>query len=127
VLGGTGADAVKVGIGVTAPTSELEVNGYTQLGTNAPAIKTLELTGTTASAQGSQVGVAHGLSSAKILSVDVLVEYSAGSFVHHSYTYNSGYDFSFYVTSTNIFVGNTSTNSSNVLSKPFKIFIIYMQ
>jgi hypothetical protein len=127
VLGGTGADAVNVGIGVTAPTSQLEVNGYTQLGTNAPAIKTLELTGTTASAQGNSVSVAHGLNSAKILSCDVLVEYSSGNFVHHSYDWSTGYDFSFFISSTSVFVANTSTNSSNILSKPFKIFIIYMQ
>src|SRR5258706_434449 len=116
-----------VGIGTTTPSTQLEVNGYTKLGSNAPAIKTIEFSGTTAASQGDSVNVAHGLNSARILSLDVLVEYTAGSFIHHSYTYNSGYDFSFFITPANIVVGNSSSNSNQILSKPFKMLVTYKQ
>lgn len=79
VLGGTGADAVHVGIGVTAPAAELEVNGFTMLGSNAPAVKMLKLTGTSAATQGASVAIPHGLSVAKILAVEVLLEYTANA------------------------------------------------
>ncbi|MBL0013001.1 MAG: hypothetical protein IPP30_04355 [Flavobacterium sp.] len=34
----------EVGIGTAAPTAELEVNGFTKLGTTAPAVKMIKLT-----------------------------------------------------------------------------------
>jgi hypothetical protein len=127
VLGGTGADAVKVGIGVTAPSAELEVNGYTKLGTTAPAIKMIELTGTTSASQGGSVSVAHGLNSAKILSVDVLVEYFSGAFIPASYQGSAGYEFNFYITSSSVYLINQSANSGSILSKPYRVLITYKQ
>ena len=126
-LGGTGANAVKVGIGVTVPTAELEVNGYTKSGSNAPAIKMLKLTGTTAASQGTTVSVAHGVNSAKILSVSVLVDFAAGSSVPPSYNGNAGYEYDFYTTATSIVVWPKSGNSANILSKPFRILVTYEQ
>ncbi|HRH37834.1 MAG TPA: hypothetical protein PK760_05785, partial [Flavobacteriales bacterium] len=125
VLGGTGANAVKVGIGVTAPAAELEVNGYTMLGSNAPAVKMLKLTGTTAATQGGQISIAHGLTPAKILSVDVLIEYAAGSWVPAAYTGSVGYLCNYYINGGNIWLWNLSGGSANILSKPVKILITY--
>ncbi|MBK8499028.1 MAG: hypothetical protein IPL52_09470 [Flavobacteriales bacterium] len=128
VLGGTGADAVDVGIGTTAPQAELEVNGYTMLGSNAPKVKMLKLTGTTAAAQGSFVSVAHGLTASKILSVEVLVESTAGvNWIPHSFTYSPGLEYKYILTGTVVGVYNIAGNSANILSKPFKILITYEQ
>jgi|GEM_PF-1559510 len=114
-----------VGIGTNNPTTKLEVNGFTKLGSNAPAIKNLKLTGTTASMQGSQIGIAHGLSSSKILSVSVMVEWSAGQWIPASYGASGGYEFDFFVSTTGVQVINKSANSVNILSKPVKILITY--
>ncbi|MEO6166515.1 MAG: hypothetical protein ABIO46_09660, partial [Chitinophagales bacterium] len=130
VLGGTGANAVKVGIGVTAPAAELEVNGYTMLGTTvdgAPKIKMKKITGTTATAQGGSVSIAYGLTSSKILSVEVLVEYGANVFVPSGYIVNSGYEFNYYVNTTNVIIYNLTGNSTNILSDPVRILITYEQ
>lgn len=125
VLGGTGVDAVKVGIGVTAPQAELEVNGYTKLGSNAPKVKMIKLTGTTSAVQGGSVSIAHGLTSTKILSVNILAEYLSGRYVNPRHSFNAGYEFDFRVDLTNVVVYNSSANSTNVLSVPVKIMILY--
>ena len=119
--------AGKVGIGVNAPASELEVNGFTKLGSPAPAIKMLKLTGTTAAIQGNIANIAHGVTSSKILGVTVLVDYAAGNSVPPSYNASSGYEFDYYITTTNIVVWIKSGNSANILSKPLRILITYEQ
>ncbi len=107
---------------------EVSVPGYTQLGgPSAPGIKMLKLTGTTNTAQGGSISVPHGLNPAKILSVHVLVEYAANSFVPHSYTINTGYEFNYYISGPDIVVWNKNLASSQILNKPFKIIITYEQ
>jgi hypothetical protein len=125
VLGGTGTNSVKVGIGVTAPAAELEVNGYTKLGSTAPKVKMISLTGTTDAAQGGSVNILHGLNSAKILSVSVLVEYLSNRLVPPSHVFSAGYQYDFNVDALGITVFNSTANSSNILSKPVKILITY--
>ena len=123
-----GNNNTSVGIGTSTPAAALEVDGYTMLGSSsAPAIKTIELTGTTASSQGSVVGIAHGLTSSKIISVNVMVEYSAGNFIPASYAGSSGYEFNWYLTSSNLEVWNQTSNSGNILSKPIVVYIVYKQ
>jgi hypothetical protein len=127
ILGDPDPGMSKVGIGTSAPTVELEVNGYTKLGSNAPAIKVLKLTGTTSGVQGGQVTIAHGLSVAKILAVNVLVQSSPNNWVHPSYVANAGYVFNYVVGATNITVINVATQSANILSSPIKILVTYEQ
>lgn len=114
-----------VGIGTTNPTTKLEVNGFTKLGSTAPAIKTLKLTGTTNASQGVQTAVAHGITSSKILSVSVLVEYAAGASVPPNYGGSTGYEFDYFINATSITVWTKSGNSGNILSKPFRILVTY--
>ena len=119
--------AGNVGVGTATPTSQLEVNGYTKLGTTAPAVKMIKFTGTTAATQGGTVNIPHGLNATKILSVDVLVEYTPGNFVHASYNYNSGYEFNYFFNATNLTIANVTGNSALVLSKPLKVLVTYEQ
>jgi hypothetical protein len=116
-----------VGIGTTVPTTKLEVNGATKLGTDAPAIKMKKLTGTTSATQGGQTNIAHGLNSTKILAVNVLVQYlaTAGFDVPPSYNANPGYEFDYYISSTDVIVWLKTGNSANILSKPIKILVTY--
>jgi trimeric autotransporter adhesin len=111
-----------VGIGTSDPTTKLEVNGFTKLGTDAPAIKVKKITGTTAPNESGYVDISHGLTLSKILSVSVLVD--AGFLIPESYDQN-GYDFSYYLGSNNIVVFNSVANSYSILSKPIRVLITY--
>ena len=111
---------------ITPSGSKIIVDGFTELGSAAPAIKMKKLTGTTAATEGSFVDIVHGLTASKILAVDLLIEYSAGSFItDESSSLGVGYVASYLVSSTNVRVINHPTDSENVLSKAFKILITY--
>jgi hypothetical protein len=115
-----------VGVGSSAPTAKLEVNGGTKLGSNAPAVKMLKFTGTTGSTQGAQTLVPHGLTFSKILAVNVLVQYAPGlASVPPSYNINPGYEFDYYVNSTDIIVWTKGGNSAALISVPFTILVTY--
>ncbi len=114
-----------VGIGTPTPTAELEVNGFTKLGSTAPAIKVIKLTGTTGAAQGNTTFMAHGLTSSKILAVNILVEYAAGSSVPPSYNGSAGFEYDYYINGANIAVWTKSANSASILSKPIRVLVTY--
>lgn len=111
------------GIGTTTPTTKLEVNGFTKLGNNAPAIKVLKLTGTTASTQNTTTTVLHGVNPLKIISISVLVD-SNSYLIPPSYNDN-GYEYIYYNLGTSLTIYNSATNSFNILSKPIKVLITY--
>lgn len=115
----------KVGIGTTAPTSELEVNGFTKLGSNAPAIKQVEFTGTTAATEGAFVDIAHGLTASKIMSVEVLIEYTSGNWITTGYTINPEYHADYVLGATNIRLYNHNGSSGSILNKPVKVLVTY--
>jgi hypothetical protein len=118
-----------IGIGTENPTTKLEINGFTKLGSDAPAIKIKKIMGTTPSAQGGNIDIDLGLNSTKIISIDVMVEYNLGSYVPSRYDLNPNYDFNWYCYPLNgtsfIYLVNKVGNSSQILSKPVKIIITY--
>jgi Head domain of trimeric autotransporter adhesin len=115
----------KTGIGTTTPASTLEVNGFTKLGTDAPAVKVKKLTGTTSSVEGFNVNIAHGVTASKILSVSVLVESSTNNFTPPGFTHFTGYEYNFDILNGAVWIFNVAGNSGNILSKPFKVLITY--
>ncbi len=111
----------------------LTPTGYIKLGDdndiNTPAIKTKKLTGTTAATEVTSVSIAHGLSSAKILGIRVLVDaLGDGGFIPEGCVGVGagfiGYQYHYNIDATNIVISNT-TNSENMLSKPIRILITY--
>ena len=82
---GLGADILsirgdgRVGIRTTSPSAELEVNGYTKLGSDAPKIKMKKLTGTTIDEAAELVNT--GLGDVTILAVDIHIEVTPGTWI----------------------------------------------
>ncbi|MFN7014571.1 MAG: hypothetical protein ACK4ON_09925, partial [Bacteroidia bacterium] len=114
-----------VGINTDLPTTTLEVNGYTKLGSSAPGIRTALFTGTTASTQGGTTSITlTGITGAQILSIDVMVEWSTNSWLSQGY-YNPGYKFYWYSSGSTIFVINDTSQSGSILSRPIRVFVIY--
>lgn len=103
----------------------LTVNGFTKLGLDAPAIKMKKLTGTTASTQGGLVSIVHGLDSSKILSVHVRIKHAINEHISTNWTDTTGYQAVEVVKATNVIVKNVLASSSNILSKPFTITLVY--
>lgn len=117
-----------VGIGSNAPTTKLEVDGFTKLGIDAPAIKHKLLTGATGATQGDLISISHGLTDSKILSITVLVVYSTALQTHVPPGYPvAGYQYTFFSESGKVYIKNVDGNSSLVLNKPFKVFITYQE
>lgn len=122
------ASSSRVGIGTNNPATKFEVNGFTKLGTDAPAIKLRKLTTTTGSndATGNLTTIETGVTATKIIGIQVLVEYGPGQYVPSSYVKNGGYEFNFATNNQNeIEIWNISGNSYNIYSKPIKIIITY--
>jgi hypothetical protein len=119
---------VEVG-GSGATASDLRVNGFTELGgSGAPSIKMKKLTGSTSASAGGSVNIAHGISSsAKILAVDIHVNYSSSSWVGPNYQNgSSSIRFLYTYDNTNITVRNAPSPDSNALfSSPIAILLTY--
>jgi hypothetical protein len=117
-------EGVKVGIGTSSPSAELEVDGYTKLGNDAPAIKVKKLTGTTASSMGGTNSVAHGLDASKIIGITGFIEYTTDNYMQCG-AVQSGYQSQVEFNSTSAKVYLHTSESGNLLSKPFTILITY--
>lgn len=119
----------KVGIGTATPAAKLEVNGYTKLGSDAPAIRMKKVTGVTAPAEVFDriAFFEHGLEYSKILSVTVFVKSIAMGMVPPSFNdpITPGYEFNIRITSTTVQIENQLYNSANILSKPYVAVITY--
>lgn len=116
-----------VGLGTTTPTAKMEVNGFSKLGSDAPAIKVLKLIGTTPNIEGGEFIVSIGIPSSKILAVSVLVEDSPGAFTPPSFRIIAGYEYNFNINSNGSYfrLSTQSLNSANILSKPYRVMITY--
>lgn len=125
LVSGTG----NVGIHTTTPTTSLEINGFTKLGSNAPAIKTKVLTGTSfvTNTIGDTVDLAHGLDASKILSVQVYI-YTADGFYYPPFCGFPSQVFYYYrITPTSIHLDNNIGFSNNLINRPVKVFITYQE
>ncbi len=105
----------------------LQVDGFTRLGSDAPAIKMKKFTGVTSDSENDFVSILHGLDASKILGILVNVNHVASFRVQDQYdnAFNLGLEFSVGWNSSNIFIENHATNSENILSKPFSALVFY--
>lgn len=122
-----------VGINVSTPSAELEINGYTKLGNGAPAIsmRRIGVGGQTSNIQGGTVTFGFGgfTTAPKIIDVSVLVEMTTGQsdWIHAGYTNTAGYQFNWKVNNltNNVEVTNSAANSANITSHNLKILVTY--
>lgn len=124
LITGTG----NAGFGTNTPAAKVEVNGFTKLGSDAPAIKMKELSLTTSSVASGLASEAHGLSIANILSVTVLVEATSTFLVPPSYEADAKLKYTFFVNNLSVFVVNQSSDCStgtHICSKPVRVLITY--
>lgn len=128
----------KVGIGITNASligAELHVSGYTKLGYDAPAIKTLLITGTLpASGESQNYSIAPITSTHNIIGVNILASgdyayqastwnppFRAAATVNYEYTLLSQPDFGVQVLQIRM-----GANCDTIENNPFKAFITYV-
>ena len=121
----TGASRVTGGQGVQG---NQYVGGFTPLGGDAshPAVKFIELSGTTAASQGGVALIAHGLNSAKIKAINVLVSNIPSNYVTPGLVSTAGYQFDVAIGLTQILITNIAANSYNILNKPIVVTVFYI-
>ena len=132
ILGNGSSNTIRSNALVVFKNGNTDISGYTRLGTvaeSAPRIKMKELSGTTAATNNGTVSIAHGLTSSKIISVQALVEYSAGSFVPVAYTYSPELNFNYLITSSDIIIVNNASTcaGTSICNKPVKLVITYKE
>jgi len=106
--------------------SRVVASGYSTLGASSPAIQMKELSGTSAAAAGGAVSIAHGLTQAKIIGVDVWLSNTGGSDIPPGYVAQAQ-RYGVYVTGTDVVVTLDSTATSVVFSRPLRILVTYKE
>jgi hypothetical protein len=108
----------------------VEVAGYTKLGSeaSAPKIKMKTITSTTSASEGGDSSFPHGLTASKIIDYTVLVEVAGGGvWVKSNHLHFTERQFDTEINSVNIRVYNNPTNSGNILSRPIKVVLTYTE
>lgn len=119
------ADTASDGYGKLQANGNVSLRGYTRLGgSTAPAIKQKKITGTTAAAQGGTVDVAHGLNESKIIAVTALV-YDGTNHFPPRFVFYATREYDVYTGGGSVVIALSAANSSNILSKAFKVLITY--
>ncbi|MFT6809817.1 MAG: hypothetical protein ACJA01_003055 [Saprospiraceae bacterium] len=118
--------SVNVGQSGLHSTGDISTSGFSQLGSDAPAIKIKKLTGTTPATQGASVTINHELDSSKFISVNAIVKYAGTSLgIMPGYTFEPNLEYHVSWTTTNVGISITGGNSANITNDPFVITIIY--
>jgi hypothetical protein len=114
-----------------AGNGNVKVSGFTTLGNDAsaPRIKMKTLTSTTGSTQGgvNSPDMNHGVTASKIISVSVFVDYGFNFFVPPGFVAAPGEQYDYQITGSKIETFNHPTNSINILNKPIKVVITYIE
>ncbi len=115
-----------VGINNPMPMATLDVNGYTRLGPSGPPIKTQRYAGNLPLTAGLLEVQALTVPAAQILSVNVLVDDPVAGLILPNNTL-PGLEYSFTLIGNTLTITTSAVNSSNILGKPYRVFITHEQ
>ncbi|KKL61125.1 hypothetical protein LCGC14_2198470, partial [marine sediment metagenome] len=122
---GISGGSANVGIGVSDPDAKLVVNGYTKLGSDAPAIKMKKLTGTTGGTEGDITNITHGLTVSKIIGCQVLVTQNTNNLVPPAFTAVVEHEYDFFVLASVVRIVLTATNSGSIINGAITVLLTY--
>jgi len=100
------------------------INNKVVIGTGAPGIRIVKLTGT-APAEGGSSTTAHGLDKTKIISATVLVANNSGNPIPPNFKSVNDHEFDFFIDTTNVHVYCKAANSASIDGNAVTILIIY--
>jgi hypothetical protein len=108
----------------------IEVNGFTKLGDQSPNMKMSIITGTSAPDQGSYVNLSlNGISGSKILSASIIVQAFPGVYIPPFYNVSAfcACEYTYFISESQIGITNILFNSGDILSKPIRVLITYIE
>ena len=123
----TGASVVAGGQGIGG---NQHIGGFTSLGgvpSGHPAVKMLQLSGTTGASQGTVTNVAHNLTLSKIVGIQVFLKIDSAYFIPPAFTEIAGYLYSWSIYVLNFNLRLSGSSSASILSKEFEVLIFYKE
>ncbi len=104
-----------------------DLSGYVSVGSGAPRIKMVKLTGTTGANEGDRTDIAHGLADrTKIIGAQVLVYNSASNNpIPPNFTSVGEHEYDFFSDGTYVRVYLADTNSGSIRNSDITVLIIY--
>ena len=112
-----------VGIGAPNPTTKLEVNGFTKLGSDAPAVRMKKFVINVPATADNSISVPHGIDQTKVIGIQATLD-NGGVYIPMG-TALAGFSFNCFVSGANVIVSTPSTGSANTLGRPVRILITY--
>lgn len=106
---------------------DINVGGFTKLGSDAPSIQCMYLSTTTASVQGGNTVVAHGLTYTKIIGLSVFAENVASAFLPPNSWSALNQRYLVFYDATNVTIRLHATASTNILNGVVNILIWYIE
>ena len=123
----TGASVIAGGQGIGG---NQHIGGFTSLGgvpSGHPAVKMLQLSGTTGASQGTVTNVAHNLTLSKIVGIQVFLKIDSGYFIPPGFTEVGGYLYTWSIYVLNFNLRLSGSSSASILSKEFEVLIFYKE
>lgn len=123
----TGASVIAGGQGIGG---NQHIGGFTSLGgvpSGHPAVKMLQLSGTTGASQGTVTNVAHNLNLSKIVGIQVFLKIDSGYFIPPAFTEVAGYLYTWSIYLLNFNLRLSGSSSASILSKEFEVLIFYKE
>jgi hypothetical protein len=106
----------------------LEVSGYTKLGSDSPKFKTKIVRGTTSDKKDGYVTIPHGVETGKIISVTFQIQFGTENQKLYGFFDEEGYRVCVYsITDKEFIVRNLPNQADDILDKPITFFVIYVE
>lgn len=120
------ADQDRVGIATNTPGADFEVNGFTKLGSDAPAIKTKMIEITTPASGNSGAASSHFITGT-IISYDIVIEAVDNKFIKPFETVTPASNYTAHVTTTSVVYSSDYTTNTNIANSQLRCYITYIE
>jgi hypothetical protein len=120
----------RVGIKTASPQADLDVNGFTKLGSDAPVVKMKKFSSVAPSNAGGSTVINLGILDSKILDVQVFVNSATGGLLTPLLGATlgiGGADYTYAIKNSAFTFSTSLLNSTKVLGQPFNVLITYEQ
>ncbi len=110
---------------LSTPTDNVIHGNFTQLGSDAPIIRMQKFTGTAGATEGDTTTIIHGLTLTKIIGLQSFVTSSNSNLITPALVFSPEFQYDVFLTSTEIAVRLSNTNSGNLINGAITVLLTY--